>query len=136
MGSPVQLLHILKSINFTSFVNQHIKLEEENLDYLMSLAKQQKIPPCHQGSLGHPRGLTWWALVVPGSSSGTLRGRGCGVCTGATLCIFFCSGGTTEAKVGRYFFFLGMSPGKERKKETETRDWLLQHANPANSKRS
>lgn len=64
-----------------------------------------------------------------------MGGRGCGGCTGGRLCIFFSGGGITGAKVGRCFFFLGISPGKERgrkkkRKKTETRDWLLQHPGP------
>lgn len=88
---------------------------------MVPLIKQQK-----QGVTGAPT-LTWWAPVGLGSPGGTLRGRGCGACTAATLCNFFSGEGTTRKKEGRCFFFLRVSPEKERgRRETETRDTQTQ----------
>ena len=118
MESPVQLLCIKKkkkrggkSINF---LNQQKKLEEENSDHLLCLTKTQKFPPPFQDP-GAPI-LTGWALIGLGFSSGTLRGRGCGVCTGVKLCTFFSGWGTTGVHVPGCFFFLCASPGKGKRK--------------------
>lgn len=100
-----------KSINF---LNQQKKLEEENSDHLLCLTKTQKFPPPFQDP-GAPI-LTGWALIGLGFSSGTLRGRGCGVCTGVKLCTFFSGWGTTGVHVPGCFFFLCASPGKGKRK--------------------
>ena len=89
-----------KSINF---LNQQKKLEEENSISSAWLKHKNFHPPFQDP--GAPI-LTGWALIGLGFSSGTLRGRGCGVCTGVTLCTFFSGWGATGVHVQGCFFFL------------------------------
>lgn len=61
MGIPVQYLCIKKGgVLFTDFVNQQVKLEEEDSDHLLSLKHKKFQPiPGHWGTDTHLVGSVW-----------------------------------------------------------------------------
>lgn len=89
--------------------------------------------------LGPPPGgmpVAGWALIGLGFSSGTLRGRGCGVCTGVKLCTFFSGWGTTGVHVPGCFFFLCASLRERHRQQMHRRRRAARSARPSRDPRT